>query len=287
MKKTLFSILVVLFLAACPAAVSADGGGPERPATEAEKSFQSSALKAFKDAMPKSLEGWEPEERDEAAPIERVSEGFEKYPWLISLQTNWRKKMSPEEENRRIEEGGKIMKAGEEKMKELTKKQEAVSEKIGKAAESGNMAEMEKLKPEIDKIAKEAEAHAADQQKKLLASPFAKLTRDAKAQIHVEANSSSFSIDSSVRETAPVEGAAAFRSETEENLEGREGRTTILIGDWKRKQDGEAVSMEAALDPKAPHTKIQTIKIDITGAKGTAEKLINSINVKSLKTLLK
>jgi len=179
------------------------------------------------------------------------------------------------------------MKAGEEKMREISEKQKAVSEKLGKAAETANMAEMEKLKPEIEKISKEAEAHAAEQQKKLLASPFAELTRDANAMIRIEANQSSFSIVSSARETARIEDSITFRTETEENLDGHEGQTTILIGDWKRRQDGESVSMEAAIDPKAPHAKVQAIRIDITASPATTEKLIKSIDFKILKALLK
>jgi len=287
MKKILFSVLAVLFLAATAGPVSADGGGPVRPATEAEKTYNSTVLKTFKDAMPKALEGWEMIEGDAPAPLETVNEGFEKYPCVVNFSSNWKKKISPEDENKKLEEGAKIMKAGEEKMQEISKKQEALSVKIGKAVEAGNMAEMEKLKPEMEKIAKEAEAYAAEQQKKLGASSFAELSRDVKADIHIETNASSFSIDSTVKETAKIEDALAFRSETEENIDGREGRTTILIGDWKRKQDGEAVSMEAALDAKTTHTRAQTIKIDIIAAKATAEKLVRSMDIKSLKALLK
>jgi len=290
MKKfNLFSIIVFILLVSISYS-SADGGGPQRKITAAEKAFYEAVYKTLLAALPKVPEGWQAEEGEEYAAPEDVSEGFGKEPVRVYVHRGYKRIIPEKEQQEKMDIGAGIMKENQAAFEKIMKKQEELAARMAKAGEAMDMAEIERLKPEVEKNGKLAEELAKAQDKKLSDSPFGDLSKNIAASVHFEVNEPSYDVLDNAKEIAPAGGArAAFRYELDpaEKKDGREGRTVCLFGKWEKVKDGERVMMNAKIDAGLPHTTVQSVKVEITGAAETVEKLMKTMDLNSVKGMVK
>ncbi len=279
---------LLLSLLALPQAAWPDG--ESRPATQAEKDFHLRVLNTLAKAVPGAgPSGWELVDQTNIAALERVGVDSEEYPFRVDYFIEWQDTARIQESDKRQMDAGSAsldqsMASGPT---DLQKKYDDLVKEFGQAIEKNDMAEAQRLSAQMEEVAAKLNtAYAAQDQQfnEALASVEA---HDVKMKVAVHVNDMNRSFYADFTEEPSVQGGLTVRTAAEqtEHYGWKEGETWVLLGPWKRGQDGS--DFEATPKAGTPHVAVQTIAVKVEADKARADAFIRSIDWAALKGLLK
>lgn len=281
--------------------VRADGACSIRPSTQAEKNFAVAVKTALKNALPPAPAGWGVVEEGTVAAEEQVCVGQEKYPMHISFSRQYRQVEGMEQRERGLQLAlmntmptSEQMAKREALMSRRMAKVQEVVDLLQKAGERQDLKEMDRLSKESEKIDKRFDAPIKAMDEDLAQAQRRAtekyLLRDAAAEIYLHVNWEVSEIMQGRQLQVPG-AVGAFRvSEGERSGESdwREGTTLIFLGNWRLsapKPDGPEI--KAAMNKSLPHTKAQTLRIQIVADKDRANQLTQKMNLNALQALIR
>jgi hypothetical protein len=260
--------------------------------TDAEKSFFNEVIKACQSAVAGIKTTWEEERRSGVRNNDRITEDSEKYPLVHHFHISWA-------DNKRIEEAS--MKANQEleafapeMQKQVantdTKAFEELAAKLGKAAEAGDMAEVERLQKEAEVMAKQIEEGYKPMNQKIESIIEKNLPRDVKMTVRIAINKFYESFNQEPQTGKLSDGTTFYRVEDGRNRNGTwiEGTSFVFLGNaWKAGKDNDISIMQHPEQPEKPSASVRSIIVSIEAADKRALDALNSMNLAALKALIK
>ena len=284
--KLLFLMFIVLTLGSAFFKVTAYAdGGISRKTTPAEKKFLETLHSELRAVLPKAPEKWqcdiEPERK-----YDEIGEGFEKYPVVMGAAASY-VKIETQAEGEAKEKA--MVEIGEKKKPSIDvimKKQEELALKIGKAAESMDMKEIEKLQKESEILAKEAEKLGNETTAEMRSSSAGNLLKSTNANINAGVNPSEIYIINPV-ELPKIDGCFVLREKKEGPESADKSKTVILAGPWKIEKNSEgALEIKSPYNESAAYDKIMCAAVHIEAPDDIAETLMKTVDLKKLNSLI-
>ncbi|MEW5773647.1 MAG: hypothetical protein AB1916_09000 [Thermodesulfobacteriota bacterium] len=283
--------LAVLTLALLPPVPAALADGQGRAATAQEQAAMLRILQAFDRQAPPGPAGWERTEETEVKASEYVGVDQEHFPLAVFYAAAWRDAARLDAaQDRAVQAGAAVMQesAGDPAADRIQQDYEAMAQKLGAAADKGDMAAVQRIAAEMEALAEKMQAAYAAQDRKLDEVFAEHEVRDARLRIHFEANAMSEALDPGyVVEPGPA-GLAVYRSEGRRTTHygWREGYSRVFLGAWKLSSEPENPRMEAAPRPGIPHTAVQTVVVTVQADKARAAAVLKQLDWSALKALL-
>jgi hypothetical protein len=279
MKK----IILILVLLAFSSYLYADGESL-RPATQAEKVYTRTVLETIRKAVPESFAGFKLADATEPYEPEDVGENADKHPLNVSFTGQWVNEVMEQAANEKMQQIADTIKNDISKSPQMLanmKKKDEITAKMEKAAKNNDMAAIGKLAQEFEAISKEIDKGYAPA---INAIP----SEDYKVHVSVGVNELTGDLSQSIyKEIAPVKGFKTFYyHDTEDGENKRQDRIMIYMGNWSSSVDN-GVYIFKLNKKNLPHTTVQSYVISVEGKKEYTQKFIDSLNFKTLTSLLK
>ena len=272
-KKISSCMAALLAVMVFSAAALADGEGPPRPATAAEKAHFAKYNKAMMALLPAMPKGWEKRPTD-ITPLKEMSASQDKYPWSFSVECLFEKKQPVDmgQMNRDMDTFG-----------DMTGRINALMAKMNEAMASGNQAEMERIQAEMQNVAQNSEGGERYQD-------IEAENRRNNARITITVNSGGFDNIGFHSIAAPPHAKAAVRriSADKPGEQSPTAYTFIFVGPFSVRESPE--NIEVYPDPKwrANHyMKIQTVLVAIEAVSEVCDDIIKRIDWKAAAGLIK
>ncbi|MBU1107339.1 MAG: hypothetical protein KKB51_11770 [Candidatus Riflebacteria bacterium] len=263
-----------------------------RPKTDVEKSFFNGVIQACQSAVAGIKTTWEEETRSGDKNDDRITEDSEKYPLVHYFNVSWA-------DNKRIQEAK--MKADKEleaiapKMQQSvagtdTKAFEELAAKLGKAAEAGDMAEVERLQKEAEVMAKQMEEGYKPLNQEIDSIVEKNQPHDAELKVRIAINKFYESFTKEPQTGKLNNGTFFYRVEDSRNNSGTwiEGTTFVFLGnEWKAGIDNEISIMQHPEHTDKPSASVRSIIVEVQADGKRALDALNSMDLNALKSLIK
>jgi hypothetical protein len=265
MKRAAIAVLIALALS-----IPAWADSESRKATKSEQDFTLHVLQVIDKAMPAVPTGWTVVERSQVRAEDNVGTGTENQPMVLFYHLNLedQKKLADADAatNKAIQE---VAMNNQDKLQanhdvEIAK-MEAIAKQMEAAINKGDMALVQKLQKELEKvqIPMVEEGNKVGEELKAKTQPLR--ARDARAYIEVSVNLAAESVQECVR-LADQAGRPVYWQAYSEGLDDRfEGECKTFFGAWKLAQDGDWTQMMTAANLSLPHTVVQNVMIKVSG----------------------
>jgi len=284
-------LLSVTFLALL-FAVNLFADSATRPKTDVEKKFFDEVIGACESAIAGINATWDEESRSGEENNDRITEDSEKYPLVHYFNVSWADFKRIEEARAALDKELEILapKLQEQTNSMDTKAFEELAAKIGKAAEAGDFATVEKLQKEAEVMAKQLEAGGKQMGQQVDSLTEKHTPHDVSLKVRIAVNSfyKDFSTD---HKTARLnDGTVCYRIEDSRYSNGAwiEGTTALFLGnDWQIAQDGDVKAMKHPEYPEKPSATVRAIIITVEAEEKRALAALNSMNLAALKSLIK
>lgn len=286
--KNVMSLLVIVLLLTAP--LFADGGGPVRPVTDAEKSYSLKMSQALGKLIPKAFEGW-----NDGGPVdtERVAGtievGAEKRLFSLSLSQDYARVVDPAVEEAQYKKTMELMQndPSGEKLKELNKKMEGFSTEIGKAIQSQDQKAMERINKDMEAIQKEYEV-VKKAQDAVMQTNLADITQNRRANVRFHVNNTYDSVYSPEPYPGlPQNVIALWKPPSKDsNNDTSAGDLLLAFGAYKARQEESSTYLELPAPTEADHLKTRGIIVRVNGTRETVDKLVKSLDIPAIQALV-
>ncbi len=284
-KSFFLSILIFIIMCSIFTTQAFADGGTLRKTTSEEKKFLEELHLQLRSTLPKAPDNWQGTTEEEHK-FDEVAEGFEKRPITMGVIASYTKNETQAEIEAKEKAMEKIGAKNKGSMDEMAKKQEELASKISKAAEKMDMKEIEKLQKEADILAKEAEKLGKNTETDLRSSDAGNLLKSTSANIRIGINQSEIYM-SNPMELPKIDGNFVLREKIDGPQSDDNSKTVILIGPWKIEKNPEgALEIKSPYDEKAAYNKIMCAAVHIEAPAEVAEKIMKTIDLKKLNSLL-
>lgn len=284
----MLSITLLAILFAAP--LFADSA--TRLKTDTEKNFFNEVIQACQSSVAGIKTAWEENNRSGDKNEERITEDSEKYPLVHYFNVSWA-------DNKRIDEAKlktdqELAALAPEMQNQAantdTKAFEELAAKLGKAAEAGNMAEVERLQKEAEVMAKQMEEGYKPMNQKVDSIIEQNLPRDVKMTVRIAINKFYESFNQEPQTGKLSDGTTFYRVEDSRNSNGTwiEGTVFVFLGNaWKAGKDNDISIMQHPEQPEKPSASVRAIVVSVEAADKRALETLNSMNLSALKALIK
>ncbi|MBU1105790.1 MAG: hypothetical protein KKB51_03895 [Candidatus Riflebacteria bacterium] len=289
-KREIAISLFVLMILAFTGVLFADS--ETRPKTAAEISFFDQVIQACNAATTGIMTVWDENDRSGDEQDENIASGSEKYPLVHYFSIEWRDKKRIDEAQAKLELelANKMPEVQNSVDNDTNKELEQLAEKAGKAAEAGNFEEMARLQKQIEEVSKKIESGFAPVNQEINAIIERNAPRDVNIRVRIAINNFNESFTSNPKSGKLSDGTFFYRDEDGRmvNESWVEGTTYAFLGnDWKPRQDGELFLMEHPEFSEKPSTSVRAIIVEVHAEEKRALEILNSMNLKALRALVK
>jgi len=284
MKSRMFRIGWVL-VALCISAVPAFADGETRPATPVEKDYTLRVLTAFEKALPAGPAGWSETDRTDVKAPENMGVGSAMSPLRVDFRVEWEDLAGKAAaQQRMIQESQSIELPDDAVMESMNAEMEALTLKMTKAAEKGDMAAMQGLQKEFESLGEKNRAAFAKTDAQVRKIEQSAPT-DVELDIHFVVNQFDETLHSPLKQ-APVSGLTVYRVEETDTNVPRPGTSYVFLGDWRERNQMEYLALSA--EPRADRipASVQAIMVQIRGNDARARQMLETIDWNGLKGLL-
>lgn len=285
--KNILSLLVVVLLLTAP--LFADGGGPVRPVTDAEKSYSLKMSGALGKLLPKPLEGWTdggPVDSDRVA--NTIEVGAEKRLFTVSMSQDYRRVVDPAVEEAQYKKTMELMEGDPsgQTMKELNKKMEGLSLEVGKAIQSQDQKAMERINKDMEAIQKEYEV-VKKAQDSVMQTNLAAITQNRSASVRFNVNSTYESVyNAEPYPGLPQNVIALWKPPSKDsNNDTSAGDLVLAFGAYTARQEDSSTYLELPAPTEADHLKTRGIVVRVSGTRETVDKLVKSLDIPAIQAL--
>lgn len=268
------------------------GDSDTRPKTAAEKSFFQKVIQACGTAVAGIKTVWEEDSRSGDEETDYINTDSEKYPLVHYYRIAWQDNARIQEARSKLEQEMLLLiPAMQENMNsDKTSGIEKLAEQLGKAAEAGNIGEMERIQKEIEVLSAKMKADMAPLDKNMKDLTEKNAPRDVELSVRIAINNFSESFDTQPQSGKLSSGMPFYRIEDSRmsNESWVEGTTWVFLGsDWKSRQEGETIYMEHPEFVDRPYTAVRTVVVRVQGDNRRALETLNSMNFSALQALIK
>jgi len=285
-KLLLITLLAILFTST----LFADSA--TRPKTDVEKKFFDEVIAACQAAVAGINTSWDEENRSGEENDDRITEDSEKYPLVHYFNVSWVDSKRIEEARARIDKELETLapKLQEQTKSFDTKAFEELAARIGKAAEAGDFATVEKLQKEAEVMAKQLETGGRQMDQEINSLTEKHTPHDVSLKVRIAVNNfyQNFSSDPSIVKLS--DGTACYRVEESRFTNGCwiEGTTFLFLGSgWQIEQDGDYKAMKHPEYPEKPSASVRAVILSVEAEEKRALAALNSMNLSALKALIK
>jgi len=263
-----------------------------RPKTDVEKKFFDEVIGACESAVAGITTTWDEENRSGEENNDRITEDSEKYPLVHYFNVSWADFKRIEEARSALDKELEILapKLQEQAGSMDTKAFEELAAKIGKAAEAGDFATVEKLQKEAEVMAKELEAGGKQMGQQVDSLTEKHTPHDVSLKVRIAVNSFYKDFSTDPKTATLNDGTVCYRIEDSRysNCTWTEGTTALFLGkDWQIVQDGDIKAMKHPEYPEKPSASVRAIIITVEAEEKRALAALNSMNLTALKALIK
>jgi hypothetical protein len=284
--------LLSITLLAILLTVSLFADSSTRPKTEVETKFFDEVIRACESAIAGISTTWDEENRSGDENNDRITEDSEKYPLVHYFNVSWA-------DFKRIEEAravlDKELEALAPKLQEQansfdSKAFEELAARIGKAAEAGDFATVEKLQKDAEVMAKQLETGGKQMGQQVDDLTEKHTPHDVSLKVRIAVNNFYQNFSSDPATVKLNDGTVCYRVEDSRFSNGSwiEGTTFVFLGnDWKITKDGDLKAMKHPEYPEKPSASVRAIVLSVEAEQKRALAALNSMNLAALKALIK
>lgn len=285
-KLLSFILLTLLFT------VTLFADSATRPKTDVEKKFFDEVIGACESAIAGINTTWDEESRSGEENNDRITEDSEKYPLVHYFNVSWADFKRIEEARAALDKELEILapKLQEQTNSMDTKAFEELAAKIGKAAEAGDFATVEKLQKEAEVMAKQLEAGGKQMGQQVDDLSEKHTPHDVSLKVRIAVNNFYQNFSSDPATVKLNDGTVSYRVEDSRFSNGSwiEGTTFVFLGsDWQIAQDGDVKAMKHPEYPEKPSASVRAIVLSVEAEQKRALAALNSMNLAALKSLIK
>lgn len=284
------ALAAILLMASSPALAD----GPSRPATPAEQSYYNQVMAVLAKAVPASPPpGWDETGRTQIQTPRQVADGSEEDPMGLEYHVRWQDQARARAaQEAQVAAGAEVMKRqmAQPSTAAQEKRVEALAAQVAQAIERGDMATVNRLQDEMDKLYDEINQVLSRRDAELQAALKRHQVKDVEAGVSLLVNSAVVEFIGRVAKDQPVAGLTVYRQEGEDNphLGWREGYSWVFLGaGWKLMREGDHQYMEFTPKPGVPHTTVQNLVVRVQAAPERARGLLAALDWAALKGLIK
>lgn len=297
MKSTICLVLCALILSVIFGIhpVRADGDGPERPLTPAEKAYFNKILSAIDRALPRPPANWVTNEKPSTNPPKTVPEKSEKGPFKARYKGQWFDQSQKQRQAQKLQEYAvkSLPKEGdiEAMQKEqdvLREEQQKVMEELVKASQENDKAALQRAQEKFQALQKKSR-----QASSTLFAPNEQVLKDfpisdACLQVEVTVNHTSVGLKKAV----PLRLTGVPRAfMCDDGDPGRKdcpyGKAVVFLGAWDNGQaEGEYTYFRSNWREGIPHPSAKNMIIEIRASEQRAREYLRAVKWDSLNVLL-
>ncbi len=263
-----------------------------RPKTAVETKFFDEIIQACQSAVSGIKTTWEEENRSGDKNDDRITEDSEKYPLVHYFNVSWADRKRINDARATLD---KELEALAPKLKEQvnsfdSKAFEELAAKIGKAAEAGDLATVERLQKEAEVMSKQMEAGFQPMNQQIDDLTAKHTPHDVNLRVCIAVNRFYESFSADPKTGKLNDGTVSYRIEDSRTSNGGwiEGTTFVFLGtDWQIAQDGDLKAMKHPEHSEKPSAAVRSIVVSVEAEETRALATLNSMNLAALKALLK
>ena len=263
-----------------------------RPMTPLEKRFLTEAFQACEKAVSGIQSTWDEERDDSNEPGDRIATDSDNSPLVYYDNFHWVDNVRIVEARRKadteLEELTPTLQANVASTD--TKAYEELAEKIGKAAEAGNMAEVARLQKNLEALAEKIEQGAQPLDQAINRTVEQNLPHDVEVTVRIAINKFYDSFGQAPQTGKLVDGTPFYRVEDGRITNGNweEGTTFVYLGnDWKVSIDNGVSIMQHPEHADRPSASVRSVVVAVQADSKRALDTLNNMDLTALKKLLK
>ncbi|MCX5908835.1 MAG: hypothetical protein NTY64_17080 [Deltaproteobacteria bacterium] len=272
--------------------VIADGEGPPRPVTQAEKEYYSKLYGTLEQALPQAPSGWTVVSKPNMNIPETVPAGSEKSSFITRISGKW----FDDSQKKRLEQKTQeaAMKAGPPSQADLKRIEDAMNEQrklyeeFQKAAAKGDQETVKKIQAQLvvqQSITKQAMAS--------MNAPYEKAQqeyaiKDACLEVQIEVNQYTKGIKDLKSANIPGLTMAFIHGDGNKDIKDFPYDSIVaFLGPWKEtSKDRGYTYFRAKLEPGQPHTSMKTFMIVVKASEQRAFDYLKSVKWPMLQAIL-
>jgi hypothetical protein len=273
----------------------ADGDGPDRPLTPAEKSYFSKTLGTIDRALPRPPAKWVAKAKPSTNPPNVVPEKFEKGPFKARYTGQWFDQSQKERQAQKIQEYAmksppkqRDLDAMEKQMDALRKEQQEVMDELIKASQKNDKAALQKAQEKLQALQKKSQQASsglfAPQEQALKDFPIS----DACLQVEVTVNQTSVGLKKAVPLSIPGVPKAFIVDDGNPGMKDCPyGKAVVFLGAWdKGRAEGEYTYFRSNWREGIPHPSAKNMIIEVRASEERAKSYLRSVKWDALNELL-
>jgi hypothetical protein len=275
--------------------VRADGDGPDRPLTPAEKTYFSKILSTIDLALPRPPANWVTTEKPSTSPPNAVPEKSEKGPFKARYKGQWFDESQKQRQTQKLQEYSmksppkeRDIEAMQKQMDTLRVEQQKAMEELVKASQKNDKAALQSAQEKLQAIQKKTQ-----QASSAIFAPHEQMLKDfpisdACLQVEVTVNHTSVGLRKAVPLSLPGVPRAFMVDDGNSGMKDCPyGKAVVLLGAWDNGQaGGEYTYFRSNWREGIPHPSAKNMIIEIRAGEQRAREYLGSVKWDSLNALL-
>jgi hypothetical protein len=275
--------------------VCADGDGPDRPVTPAEKAYFSKILNTIDQALPRPPANWVVKEKPSTNPPMVVPEKSEKGAFRSQYKGYWFDQSQKERQTQKLREYSmksppkeQDMEAMQKEMIALQEEQQKIMEELVRASQKNDKGAVQSAQEKLQALQKKnrqaSGAIFAPHEQALKDFPIS----DACLQVEVTVNHTSVGLRKAAPLSIPgVSRAFILDDGNPGNKDCPYGKAVVLLGAWDGgKAGGEYTYFRSNWREGIPHPSAKNMIIEVRASEQRAKDYLKSVNWNALNALL-
>lgn len=273
-----FAALALVFAQPC----RADGDGDTRAPSAAEAAYYSKVLSTFEKALPPAPAGWTADKRPDAKAPKQVYDKAKHH--SVRYAGEWTDKSKKAASQQKASQDFNKMMAAQTggDMEGRMREQEKLFEEMGKAAQSGNQAEMKRIQDRLAELNKPMSGP----------KPGSEPLQDACLKLEAAVNASTLSVKKgkAVKVPGAPAGVQFYRADDGDphKKDCPDGATYAVLGAWKPADKGgnDYTYFREKMDPALPAAAAQNLYISVRAAEPRALEFMKKTDWAAIMALL-
>lgn len=295
--KSMFRLMIcvmVLMLMLGTKEARADGDGPDRPVTPAEKAYFSKILNTIDQALPRPPANWVVKEKPSTNPPSVVPEKSEKGAFRSQYKGYWFDQSQKDRQTQKIQEYSmksppkdRDIEAMQMQMNAVQEEQQKILEELVKASQKNDKAAVQRAQEKLQALQKKTReasgAIFAPHEQALKDYPIS----DACLQVEVTVNHTSAGLKKAAPAGIPGLSKAFMINDGNSGKDCPYGKAVVLLGAWDSgRAGGEYTYFRSNWREGIPHPAAKNMIIEIRASEQRAKEYLKSVNWDALNALI-
>lgn len=275
--------------------VRADGDGPDRPLTPAEKAYFSKILSTIDLALPRPPTNWVTTEKPSTSPPNVVSEKADKGPYKARYKGQWFDQSQKQRQTQKLQEYSlksppkeRDIEAMQKQMDALREEQQKVMDELVKASQKNDKAALQNAQEKLQALQKKSQ-----QASSTIFAPHEQVLKDfpisdACLQVEVTVNDTSVGLKKAVPLSLPGVPKAFMVDDGNPGMQDCPyGKAVVLLGAWDNgRAGGEYTYFRSNWREGTHHPSAKNMIIEIRAGEQRSKAYLGSVKWDELKALL-